>query len=75
MEGADEMNNEKLRSDWDVLSEGEKEEVLNAFKCAFEAIKHATIVLAETVVKGNARIIKSDTDNLTGLKDNKEGVS
>lgn len=51
MEGTDKMNDEKLRSDWDALSEEEKEEVLNAFKCALEAIKHATIVFAETVIK------------------------
>lgn len=45
------MNNEKLRADWDALSEEEKEEVLNAFKCALEAIKYATIVLTETFIK------------------------
>lgn len=75
MEGADEMNNEKLRSDWDALTEKEKEEVLNAFECAFEAMKHATIVLTETVIKVMPELLKSGTNDLTGLCDSKEGVS
>lgn len=69
------MNNEKLRSDWDALSEGEKEEVLNAFKCAFEAMKHATIVLSETVIKVIPELLKSDTKDLTSQSVNEEGVS
>lgn len=69
------MNDEELRSDWEALTEQEKEEVLNAFKCAFEAMKHATIVLTETVIKVMPELLKSDTDNLTGFHDNEEGVS
>lgn len=69
------MNNEKLRFDWNALSEEEKEELLNAFKCAFEAMKHATIVLTETVIKVMPELLKSDTNDLTGLRDNEEGVS
>lgn len=68
------MNNEKLRSDWDALNEEEKEEVLFAFKCAFEAIKHATIVLTETVIKVMPELLKSDTNDLTALDDREEGV-
>lgn len=68
------MNNEKLRSDWDALTEQEKEEVLNAFKCAFEAMKNATIVLTETVIKVIPELLKSDTNDLTDLCDNEEGV-
>jgi thermostable 8-oxoguanine DNA glycosylase len=75
MEGADKMNDKKLRSDLDALTEQEKEEVLNAFKCAFEAMKHATIVLTETVIKVMPELLKSDTNDLTGLCDNEEGVS
>ena len=69
------MNNEKLRSDWEALTEQEKEEVLNAFKCAFEAMKHATIVFAETVIKVIPELLKSDISDLTGLNNNEEGVS
>lgn len=69
------MNNEKLRSDWDALSEEEKKEVLNAFKCAFEAMKHATIVFTETVIKVMPELLNYDTNDLAGLKDNEEGVS
>ena len=68
------MNNEKLRSDWDALPEEEKEEVLKAFKCAFDAIKHAAVVLTETAIKVMPELLKSDTNGLTGLRDNKEGV-
>lgn len=68
------MNDEKIRSDWDALSEEEKEEVLNTFKCAFEAMKHATIVLSETIIKVMPELLKSDTNDLTGLCDNEEGV-
>ena len=69
------MNEEKLRFDWDALSEEEKEEVVDAFRCALEAFKHATIVLTETVIKVMPELLKSDTSDLTGLKDNEEGVS
>lgn len=68
------MNEEKLHFDWDALSEEEKEEVLNAFKCALEAVKHATIVLTETFIKVIPELLKSDTSDLTGLSDNEEGV-
>ena len=68
------MNDEKLRFDWDALTEEEKEEVLNAFKCAFEAMKHATIVLTETVIKVMPELLKSDINDLTGFHDNEEGV-
>lgn len=69
------MNNEKLRSDWDALPEEEKEEVLKAFKCAFGAIKHAAVVLTETAIKVMPELLKSDTNDLAGSCDNKEGVS
>lgn len=69
------MNNEKLRSDWDALSEKEKEEVLNDFKCVFEAMKHATIVLTETVIKVIPELLKSDTNDLTSQSSDKEGIS
>lgn len=69
------MNEEKLRFDWDALSEEEKEEVLNAFKCAFESMKHATIVLTETVIKVIPELLKSDTNDLADSKCNEEGVS
>ena len=69
------MNDEKLRSDWDALTEKEKEEALKAFKCAFDAMKHATIVLSETVIKAMPELLKSDADYLTSSKDNEEGVS
>lgn len=69
------MNNDKLHSDWDALTEEEKEEVLNAFKCAFEAMKHATIVLTETVIKVIPELLKSDTNDLADSKCNEEGVS
>lgn len=69
------MNEEKLRFDWDALSEEEKEEVLNAFKRAFEAMKHATIVLTETVIKVIPELLKSDTNDLADSKCNEEGVS
>ena len=75
MEGADKMNNEKLRSDWDALSEEEKEKVIEALKSAFEAVKNATIVLSETVIKVIPELLKSDTSDLAGSKDNEEGVS
>jgi hypothetical protein len=75
MEGADKMNDKKLRSDWDALTEQEKEEVLKAFKCAFEAMKHATIVLTETVIKVMPELLKTDTNDLAGSKCNEEGVS
>jgi uncharacterized protein (DUF1015 family) len=74
MEGADKMNDEKLRFDWDALSEEEKEEVIETLKCAFDAMKHATIVLTETVIKVMPELLKSDTNNLTSLKDDEEGV-
>lgn len=69
------MNDEKLRFDWDALSEEEKEEVLNAFKCALEAIKHATIVLTEAFIKVVPELLKPDTNDFVGTKDNGEGVS
>lgn len=69
------MNNKKLRSDWDALTEQEKEEVIEALKRAFDAMKHATIVLTETVIKAMPELLKSDTNVLTGLRDNEEGVS
>lgn len=69
------MNNEKLRSDWGALTEQEKEEVIEALKCAFDAIKHATIVLTETVIKVMPELLNYDTNDLAGLKDNEEGVS
>lgn len=69
------MNEEKMRFDWDALTEEEKEEVLNAFKCAFEAMKHATIVLTETVIKVIPELLKSDTNDLADSKCNEEGVS
>ena len=68
------MNNDKLRSDWDALSEEEKEEALKAFKCAFDAIKRAAIVLTETAIKVMPELLKPDTNDLTGLRDNEEGV-
>ena len=69
------MNEEKLRSDWNALSEEEKEEVLNALKCAFDVMKHATIVLSETVIKVIPELLESDTNDLTGSSDDEEGVS
>lgn len=69
------MNNEKLRSDWDALTEEEKEKVIEALKSAFEAVKHATIVLTEKVIKVIPELLKSDTNDLTRSKDNEEGVS
>lgn len=69
------MNDEKLRSDWDALTEKEKKEVVNAFKCALEAIKHATIVLTEAFIKVAPELLKSDTNDFVGTKDNGEGVS
>lgn len=69
------MNNDKLRSDWDALPEEEKEEVLNAFKCALEAVKHATIVFAETAIKVMPELSKSNTSDLMDLSDKEEGVS
>lgn len=68
------MNEEKLRSDWDALTEEEKEEVIEAFKSAIEAIKRATVVFAEMATKVIPELLKSDTDCLTGFKDNEEGV-
>lgn len=69
------MNDEELRSDWEALTEQEKEEVLKAFKCAFDAMKHAAVVLTETAIKVMPELLKSDTNVLAGLCDNKEGVS
>lgn len=69
------MNNEKLRSDWEALTAEEQEEAIEAFKCAFDAIKHAAVVLTETAIKVMPELLKSDTNDLTGLCDNKEGVS
>lgn len=68
------MNNEKLRSDWEALTEQEKEEVIEALKQAFDAMKHATIVLTETVIKVMPELLKPDTNDLVGLSDNEEGV-
>ena len=69
------MNGEKLRSDWDALTEKEKKEVVNAFKCTLEAFKHATIVLTETVIKVMPELLKSDTNDFAGLNNSEEGVS
>lgn len=68
------MNNEKLRSDWDALTEEEKEKVIEALKSAFEAVKRATIVLTETAIKVMPELLKSATNDLASLKDNEEGV-
>lgn len=68
------MNDEKLRSDWEALTEQEKEEVLKAFKCAFEAMKHATIVFAETVIKVIPELLNADTSDFKGSDGDKEGV-
>ena len=68
------MNNEKLRSDWDALPEEEKEEVLKAFKCAFEAVKHAAIVFTETAIKVMPESLNTDTSDLKGSDGDKEGV-
>lgn len=68
------MNDEKIRSDWESLTEQEKEEVIEALKRAFDTMKHATIVLTETVIKVMPELLKSDTNVLTGLRDKEEGV-
>lgn len=68
------MNDEELRSDWEALTEKEKKEVVNAFKCALEAFKHATIVLTETVIKVMPELLKSGTNDLMDLNDKEEGV-
>lgn len=68
------MNDEKLRFDWDALTEEEKEKVIEALKCAFDAMKHATIVLSETVIKVIPELLKSDINDLTGSNDNEEGA-
>lgn len=68
------MNDEELRSDWEALTAEEQEEAIEAFKCAFEAVKHAAIVLTETVVKAMPELLKSDTSVLKGSDSDKEGV-
>lgn len=68
------MNDEKLRSDWETLTEQEKEEVLNAFKCAFEAVKRAAIVFTETAIKVMPELLIADTSDLKGSDGDKEGV-
>ena len=68
------MKDEKLRSDWDALTEQEKEEVLKAFKCAFDAVKCATMLLVETVMKVMPDLSNADTNDLRGSNIDEEGV-
>lgn len=68
------MNNEKLRSDWDALTEQEKEEVIEALKCAFDAMKHAAIVFTKTAIKVMPELLNPDTSDLKGSGSDKEGV-
>ena len=74
MEGADEMKDEKLRSDWDALTAEEQEEVIEAFKCSFEAVKRAAIILTETAIKVMPELLNADTSDLKGSDSGKEGV-
>lgn len=68
------MNDEELRSDWEALTEQEKEEVLNAFKCAFDAVKCATMLLVETVMKVMPDLSNADTNDLRCSNIDEEGV-
>ena len=68
------MNDEELRSDWEALTEQEKEEALNAFKCAFDAVKCATMLLVETVMKVMPDLSNADTNDLRGSNIDEEGV-
>ena len=68
------MNYEKLRSDWEALTAEEQEETIEAFKCAFEAVKRAVIVFTETAIKVMPELLNPDTSDLKGSDGDKEGV-
>lgn len=68
------MNDEKLRSDWDALTEEEQEEIIEVFKSAFDAVKHAAIVFTKTAIKVMPELLNPDTSVLKGSDSDKEGV-